>query len=348
MNKLSLFICFIIITLLLSFAGGIIGSYSLEYSASALDCPENDGLPVIYIETNDKKPITSKTEYKAAKMTIALNDMFADCRNYYTDNVGKIQIRGRGNSTWTGNNVKHSYRLKLDKKSDLFGFGASKHWILLANYYDPTYLRNKMAYDLSNAIGMWSPESTWVVLYFNGSYAGIYQLCESIRVSKERVDITNWEAIAEDVALAIAHEEELSSTQTEKLIKGMTENLAWITSGRYDKYRIRDYYDVSGFDTTSGYLIEYDAFMDSVSQWYTAQGSPCMVKEPEYLKTNATMFNYIKELVQDFEDAVLSPTFYNSKGKHWSEYVDLTDLVDYWMVQNIMANGEFGIRSNYF
>lgn len=334
---------------MLAGAFGILPSlFAMEVPRSAMDCDENDGLPVIFIETRDKKAITSKTEYKSAKMKILLNDCFSDCRNYYTDNVGNIQIRGRGNSTWNGNNVKHSYRIKLEKKSDLFGFGASKHWILLANYYDPTYLRNKMAYDLSNAIGMWSPESTWVVLYFNGKYAGLYQLCESIRVSDERVDITDWENIAEDVAKAIARKNELSSAAAQKLTDGMIKDLSWITSGKYEGYDIDDYYDRSSFDTTSGYLIEYDAFMDHVSQWYTEKGSPCMVKAPEYLKTNSRMFNYVKNLVQDFEDAVLSPTFHNAKGKHWSEYVDVHDLVDYWMVQNIMANGEFGIRSNYF
>ncbi len=73
-----------------------------------------------------------------------------------------------------------------------------------------------------------------------------------------------------------------------------------------------------------------------------------MVDTPEYLKTNSTLFNYVKNLVQDFEDACRSSSFYNSKGKHWSEYVDVDDLVDYWMVQTVLSNGEFGIRSGFF
>ncbi|MBO4356001.1 MAG: CotH kinase family protein, partial [Clostridia bacterium] len=241
MKKTSILSVVLIIVLLITGLGGMISSNAIEVKKSALDCPENDGLPVIYIQTNDNKAITSKTDYKSAKMTIALNEEFKSCTNYYTENVGDIKIRGRGNSTWTGNNVKHSYRIKLDKKSDMFGFGSSKHWILLANYYEPTFLRNKMAYDFSNAIGMWSPESTWVVLYFNGSYAGLYQLCESIRVSKERVNITNWENIAEDIAAAIAKKENLSSLSHEVLEEKMINDLSWITSGKIDKYTISDY-----------------------------------------------------------------------------------------------------------
>ena len=48
---------------------------------------------------------------------------------------GDIKIRGRGNSTWFA--PKKPYRIKLDKKTDLFGMGNNKDYVLLANYYDP-------------------------------------------------------------------------------------------------------------------------------------------------------------------------------------------------------------------
>lgn len=308
----------------------------------------NDGMPVMYLTTSGGAAITSKTAYISGTMKLVLNDVYAEYTNAYTESTGTIQIRGRGNSTWNGNDVKHSYKIKLGQAADLFGFGSSKHWVLLANYYEPTFLRNKMAYDFSGMLGMWYCESTWVVVYLNGEYIGLYQLCESIRVSDQRVNITDWEKIAEKVAKAIGKTGGYAQTAIDSLAEAMKQDLSWITTGYFRGYKISDYYDTSTFDITSGYLIEYDAFMDSVSQWYSGAGEPLMVDSPEYLATNDTMFSYVKELISDFEEAVFSDTFYNSKGKHYSEYVDMDSMVNYWMVQTVLANGEFGIRSGYF
>ena len=71
------------------------------------------------------------------------------------------------------------------------GMGQAQRWILLANGYDASNLKNKVAYDLAKAAGMaYSPDSQWVDLYLNGEYAGIYLLCERNEVHPERVDIT--------------------------------------------------------------------------------------------------------------------------------------------------------------
>lgn len=97
-------------------------------------------------------------------------------------------IRGRGNSTWGPD--KKPYKLKLEKKADLLGMGAEKHWILLANYYDISMLRNKFTYWLGEAIGLeFTPKCEFVNVVMNGKYLGSYYLCEQVRVSKNRVNI---------------------------------------------------------------------------------------------------------------------------------------------------------------
>ena len=68
--------------------------------------------------------------------------------------------------------------------------GKAKKWYLIANMYDKTQIRNKLAYDLASDIGMaYAQESTFVEVYLNGVYKGCYQLCESIGVGDTRVDI---------------------------------------------------------------------------------------------------------------------------------------------------------------
>ena len=101
-------------------------------------------------------------------------------------------IRGRGNSTWGPK--KKPYRIKLDKKADLFGMGADKNWVMLANYYDYTMLRNKYTYWLGDQLGMeFTPQCIFVNFLMNGEYLGSYYLCEHVRVGKARVNVDNLE-----------------------------------------------------------------------------------------------------------------------------------------------------------
>ena len=92
-------------------------------------------LPVLYIQTENSAAITSKEDYINA--------------TYYLDNMGlsdyqsigtkteplDMEIKGRGNYSWTGFDKK-PYRIKFDKKQNLFDMGKAKKWILLANYYE--------------------------------------------------------------------------------------------------------------------------------------------------------------------------------------------------------------------
>lgn len=98
-------------------------------------------------------------------------------------------INGRGNGSWESG--KKPYSITLSNAADLLGMGAAKEWILLANAYDPTLLRNKIVYDFAAAVGMeYTPECRWVDLYLNGEYAGLYLLCERNEVHANRVNLT--------------------------------------------------------------------------------------------------------------------------------------------------------------
>ncbi len=305
----------------------------------------NDSIPVIRIDTEDKRPITSKIDYKKAGMTIENNDYYSDCENSFTlGEAVTVDVRGRGNSTWNVHETKISLKLKLSEKESLFGMDESRHWYLLANYYDVTHLRNKLAYDLSGTMGLYYTESTWAILYLNGKYLGLYQVCEAIRVGEECVDIFDWDETAEDVAYAIAVREKLTKEEAETLVAEMENDLSWITSGKYKDYKISDYYDTSNFDITSGYLIEYDVRNDDDRTLITTEryGIPLHLDNPERLDTNPEMLAFVTDLFKDFEDALASPTFYNEKGKHYSEYIDMDSFVDFWLVFNIFKNIEFG------
>jgi|GEM_PF-3434377 len=116
------------------------------------------------------------------------------------------QIKVRGNST--AGYAKRPYNVKFSSKVDLFGFGASKKWTLLADYLDPTLMRNKTALDLSEILGLDTTMAhQHVEVWVDGSYRGMYLLTEKIEADEKSVNINtkNGDFLLETV---VAGEEE--------------------------------------------------------------------------------------------------------------------------------------------
>ena len=140
-------------------------------------------LPIMKIVTGNGKDITSKTEYTGATVSIS-NTL----KNYSLGNT-VVDIRGRGNSTWQFFDKK-AYKLKFTVKTDLFGMGAAKKWVLLANALDESMMRNYLAFNLGKALGLeFTSDCQFLNLYINGKYKGVYLLCEQVQEGSNRVNI---------------------------------------------------------------------------------------------------------------------------------------------------------------
>jgi len=108
-----------------------------------------------------------------------------------------LEIKVRGNST--ADMVKRPYRLKLPKgeKHDLLGLGYSKrNWTMLANYVDPSMLRNALTYHIGKMVGMeFCPGYKFVDVVMNNEYRGLYQVSDHVEVGKKRINVnedTGW------------------------------------------------------------------------------------------------------------------------------------------------------------
>ena len=308
-------------------------------------------LPVIYINTENGVSITSKVDYVNATMKIQGNDTYSDSSILYD---GAIEIRGRGNSTWSM--PKKPYKIKLDKKTNLFNMGKNKHWVLLANYSDESLMRNTLAYNLSGAMGMPQMETVWVDVVLNGEYVGNYQFCEQIKIDDDnRVSIFDWESFAEDAAEMIATTENFSEDDAGDLEDHMKENdMSWITTGsvtfKNTTYTISNYPDIEVPSITGGYLMELDEYYDEVSKFRTNSDQPIMFKNPEFVATNQDMMNYMQTYIQSFENAVQSYDYtaeYNGTATHYSQLFDFDSLVDYWLISEIFFNEELNKKSTY-
>ncbi len=136
------------------------------------DCSD---LPAVVLTTETGTDVQSKTDYIGGTLAII---------NAGDDELGEstIEVRGRGNFTWTAHEKK-SYKVKFPTKIAPLSVGEkNKTWVLMANVCDLSLLRNHTALRIVDEFDriVYSPNSTCVDLYLNGEYRGVYLLAEEI------------------------------------------------------------------------------------------------------------------------------------------------------------------------
>ena len=151
--------------------------------AEELTAPQLTNLPTLYITLDngaDKSEITKDGEQLPGVVHFT-------AEGYEPIIDAPITIKGRGNSTWTL--PKKPYQIKFSEKTDMLGMGKAKKWVLLANYWDKTLMRNYIAYNLAIRMGLeYTPESRFVDVVINGEYQGNYLLTEKVELGKERIN----------------------------------------------------------------------------------------------------------------------------------------------------------------
>lgn len=170
---------------------------SVPIKSPTLTLPSLDSidfsLPILSITTEGQAPILSRIAYTNAELTVINN-------SYDKADTLTCRIRGRGHSSFKSTEdmndyaSKNSYRIKLDEKASLLpgqDWNLNRDWVLISCKHDASALRNHLIWDLARRMGNipYVPSYTWVELYFNGDYRGMYLLTEQIEVASDRVDI---------------------------------------------------------------------------------------------------------------------------------------------------------------
>lgn len=143
-----------------------------------IDIPDNPGL----------WQIEEKERYLDALISIEGNG--------YIDGLEQcaVTVKGRGNSTWFM--PKKPMRLKFGKKISLAGMTKAKSYVLLANYIDPSLMRNTLAMWLARELGIaWANHIVPCEVTFNGHDLGAFMLTEKIGIGGASVDIEETEGI---------------------------------------------------------------------------------------------------------------------------------------------------------
>lgn len=106
----------------------------------------------------------------------------------YHDEVlfGKVKFRGGMSSKY----FKHSFTMELKLDRSIGGLPADDDWILNANYIDKTFQRHKLSYDLFRAMDPdnRAPKSTYLPLYVNDKYEGLYVAMQKVNGSWLKFD----------------------------------------------------------------------------------------------------------------------------------------------------------------
>jgi len=150
--------------------------------------PIVSGLPKVYINVDSGKTITSRTSYTGGTFSISA----PDSSGFHSFETMRVNVRGRGNSTWKA--PKKPYRLKFDEKVSFLGLPKGSNYVLLANSYDPSHIRNSVAFATARVLSFnFVPSAVHVDLYLNGKYQGLYTIGDNVRHTSNGIGIKSGE-----------------------------------------------------------------------------------------------------------------------------------------------------------
>ena len=145
---------------------------------------QSENVPRIDIDIEDGRYVSSKDYYLNAEISI-------DGAIVYPSMKDKVQIKGRGNSSWSRYEWdKNPYRLKFEEKVKPFGLTKGKNWVLLANKQEGSMMSNAIGMKIAGVVGAAGYNHIIPVeLYLNGGYWGSYNFTEKVGFHNNSIDV---------------------------------------------------------------------------------------------------------------------------------------------------------------
>jgi hypothetical protein len=288
------------------------------------------GIPTFFVQTQSgsvKSIHSSKQLSESGKILI----MDSRGRSYFEGIIDEIHCRGNSSFDKT---EKKSYTISLNKSMDLFEMGKAKKWLLIANAFDDTLVRNASAFFIAELLKLpYTPKFQYVDVYINGNFVGNYLLSEKVEIGKNRVNIRNLEK--EVVSL----NKNCNLADTDFFME--QQGRLFSTKGYHIE---KEPEDISG-----GYLLELetsDRYGLEASGFLTSRMQPVVFASPKYASYNQV--SYIAGLYQDFEDAVFSADGSNPyTGKMYYEYIDVDSFARKYLLEELVKNLDASFTSQY-
>ena len=288
------------------------------------NCPQiNTELPVLHMKPDQL--ISGKSTY--VKTAIELYDKTPGSTGegwWNSDEKGKIEMRGRGNSTW--GLPKKPFRMKFPDKFSPIGLNHAKEksWVLLAQDMDKSLLRTHLAFEYSRILFNknenyhhekclnWTPCSRYINVYYtgkyyysdtgktldlDGEYIGVYQMSDQMERKSGRIEVDKLEAA--------------DGNDPEKI--------------------------------TGGYILETDIHEGN---HYTPKKNIKMTyKYPEDDDYHQSQYDYITNFLGTVEDALYGSN-YKDATNGWRKYLDEKTMADFIIIKEFVGDMD-GYTSTY-
>ncbi|MBR4744532.1 MAG: CotH kinase family protein, partial [Oscillospiraceae bacterium] len=215
------------------------------------------------------------------------------------------KMKGRGNATWTSSDDKKPYNLTLGKKINFPGIASdkTKKWSFLAEALDRSLLCNRSGFLLAEQMGI-GQSTTSADVWMNGEYQG----CYTVTPKTDSFVAKNGWMIEQDNYLEDSVAE---GGDPQFKLDGLKESSGW--SSAYNRITVKKMGDdFLGYDENG----EVDESVENME-----------AKAAE-----------IQSWLQDAWDAIRSDTGYNSKGKYYTDYIDIESFAKMYLMHEYVKN----------
>lgn len=325
-------------------------------TSAAAELTVDNGIPVVYlnIDESDGNPTIDDMNQSPDHSVTCTGTIRMDAPDgfTYSDKPGLtiadmsemgMTIRGRGNSTWA-RYPKKPYKIKLDKKTDLFGLGKNKHWVLIANYFDHTLVKDRITAWLGDEMGFeFTPRGFPVDVVMTGSefgshYLGSYYLSENVRVDDNRLEIdelTERDSSLPKISGGYLVQDSLQVRQGSPDRFITDRGVGWAThTPSFDTEA--DGHALTGVLADDGDASNEELFNDP---------DPVDPSDAESLGDayeNHAQQQYIRDYIQQVEDALFDG------GTAYRDVMDLGSAAKYWLVNSFCLNRDaYSTSSTY-
>lgn len=258
----------------------------------------------IYVFTDDANATITKNAKTPGSITIISGEGEVNS----VSDVGTIKLRG--NSTSLAD--KAAYNISFNTKQKVFANAATgKKWCLLANAYDKTLLRNKLAMDLGKALGnVDTPEEHYADLYLNGRLMGTYLISEPADNGRSGIEFNDED---DDEMMFELEKERVESDQT--YYKTEVLGMRFVTA------------DPEGLDTTTA---KYTNWVNTLKTFETALKNTSSDDMLNYIDVDSFVDMYIvNELFQTVDFGYSSVKFYTKKNASGNPIIHAGCLWDF-------------------
>ena len=304
----------------------------------------DNGIPVVYLNIDESQgtieqmidsPRHTAFCYGTVSIEVPEGFRYTDFPDLPCESVTDLamSIRGRGNSTWQ-QSPKKPFKIKLDKKTDIFGLGKNKHWVLLANWFDSTLIKDRISGWLGDELGFaFTPRGVPVDVVLTGEeygshYLGSYYLSENVRVDENRLEIAELEE---------------GDTDPDIITGGyLIQNGVQVDAGSPDRFYTSRH--ANWATHTPSFDPEDNAALgDGSAEDEAREGEESFAgAELGDGYVNLAQQQYIRDYIQHFEDVLFE------EGTAYRDLMDVDNAALYWLVNIATVNGDgFATGSTY-